>query len=74
MFQGMARKRGRPPEQLPIGGYEKPNEGETEQIPIHQENAAGNDLSVQLLVPQQSYIISNSQDRRLVYNPLQVMI
>ena len=24
MFQGMFRKRGRPPEQLPIGGYEKP--------------------------------------------------
>ena len=36
MFQGMFRKRGRPPEQLPIGGYEKPNEGENEQILVHQ--------------------------------------
>ena len=36
MFQGMFHKRGRPPEQLPIGGSEKPNEEETGQIPVHQ--------------------------------------
>ena len=36
MFQGMFRKRGRPPEQLPIGGYDKPNDEETGQIPDHQ--------------------------------------
>ena len=36
MFQGMFRKRGRPPEQLPIGGYEKPNDGDIGQIPVHQ--------------------------------------
>ena len=35
MFQGMFRKRGRPPEQLPVGGYENPNEQEA-QIPVHQ--------------------------------------
>ena len=36
MFQGMFRKRGRPPEQLPIGGYENSNDRENEQIPVHQ--------------------------------------
>ena len=32
----MFRKRGRPPEQLPIGGYEYANEREDKQTPIHQ--------------------------------------
>ena len=39
MFQGMFRKRGRPPEQLPIGGFENPEsrgQQEVEQIPVHQ--------------------------------------
>ena len=36
MCQVMFRQRGRPPEQLPIGGYENQNEQETEQIPVHQ--------------------------------------
>ena len=36
MFQGMFRKRGRPPEQLPIGGYDNQGENETGQIPVHQ--------------------------------------
>ena len=37
MFQGMFRKRGRPPEPLPIGGYDKPNnEQEETSIPVHQ--------------------------------------
>ena len=36
MFQGMFRKRGRPPEQLPIGGYDRLNDEETGQIPDHQ--------------------------------------
>ena len=37
MFQGMFRKRGRPPEPpLQIGGYDKPSQEETNQIPAHQ--------------------------------------
>ena len=37
MFQGMFRKRGRPPEPpLQIGGYDKPVQEETNQIPAHQ--------------------------------------
>ena len=36
MFQGMFRKRGRPPERLPIGGYDKPNDEENQQISDHQ--------------------------------------
>ena len=38
MFQGMFRKRGRPPEQIPIGGYNdssQPNQ-QQERIPVHQ--------------------------------------
>ena len=36
MFQGMFRKRGRPPEQLPIGGYENSDQQGVGQIPVHQ--------------------------------------
>ena len=37
MFQGMFRKRGRPPEPpLQIGGYDKPSQEESDQIPAHQ--------------------------------------
>ena len=37
MFQGMFRKRGRPPDPpLQIGGYDKPTHEESEQIPAHQ--------------------------------------
>ena len=37
MFQGMFRKRGRPPEPpLQIGGYDKPSQDENIQIPGHQ--------------------------------------
>ena len=35
MFQGMFRKRGRPPP-LQIGGYDKPSHEESNQIPDHQ--------------------------------------
>ena len=44
MFQGMFRKRGRPPEQLPIGGYDKPDDGEIGQIPVHQSLEAPRQL------------------------------
>ena len=36
MFQGMFRKRGRPPEPLPIGGYDRSSNEESSQIPVHQ--------------------------------------
>ena len=36
MFQGMFRNRGRPPDPLPIGGYEQPSNEESNQIPVHQ--------------------------------------
>ena len=36
MFQGMFRKRGRPPDPLPIGGYEQQSNEQNNQIPVHQ--------------------------------------
>ena len=37
MFQNMFRKRGRPPEQLPIGGYDNSGQrNQSEAIPVHQ--------------------------------------
>ena len=37
MFQGMFRKRGRPPEPpLQIGGYDNPSHEESNQTPAHQ--------------------------------------
>ena len=36
MFQGMFRKRGSPPEPLPIGGYDRSLNEESTQIPVHQ--------------------------------------
>ena len=37
MFQGMFRKRGRPPDPpLQIGGYDKLRHEESDQIPVHQ--------------------------------------
>ena len=96
MFQGMFRKRGRPPEPLPIGGYDRPNDDESTQIPVHQlleaprqlplpsvrelppdvvmqqERDVGTNLSIQPLSSQHVDNISNSQDRRLAYNPLQI--
>ena len=46
MLQGMFRKRGRPPEpeQLPIAGYDKPEEREVGQIPVHQSLEAPRQL------------------------------
>ena len=97
MFQGMFRKRGRPPDPLPIGGYDKPNDEESTQIPVHQlletprqlplpsvreletdvamqrEQDMGTDLRVQPLSSHHVDNITNSQERRLAYSPLQVM-
>ena len=36
MFQSMFRNRGRPPDPLPIGGYEQPSNEESNHIPVHQ--------------------------------------
>ena len=45
MFQGMFRKRGRPPDPpLQIGGYDKPTHEESEQIPAHQLREAPRQL------------------------------
>ena len=33
---GMFRNRGRPPDPLPIGGYEQPSNEESNHIPVHQ--------------------------------------
>ena len=97
MFQGMFRKRGRPPDPFPIGGYDKPNEEENAQIPVHQlleaprqlplpsvrefeqdvvmqpEVDVGNNLGAQPFSTHHVDNMSNSQDRRLAINPLQVM-
>ena len=95
MFEGMFRKRGRPPDPLPIGGYDKPSDEESTQIPVHQlleaprqlplpsvrelesdvvmqqEQNVGNDLRVQPFSSQHVDNMSTSQERRLVYDPLQ---
>ena len=47
MFEGDVSKRGQPPEQLLIGGYDKPNDEEIGQIPVHQSLEAPR----QLLLP-----------------------
>ena len=45
MFQGMFRKRGRPPDPpLQIGGYDKPIHEESKQIPAHQLREAPRQL------------------------------
>ena len=45
MFQGMFRKRGRPPDPpLQIGGYDKPTHEESEPIPAHQLREAPRQL------------------------------
>ena len=45
MFQGMFRKRGRPPDPpLQIGGYDKPIHEESKQIPAHQVRDAPRQL------------------------------
>ena len=96
MFQGMFRKRGRPPEPLPIGGYDKPNDEESTPIPVcqlleaprqlplpsvresgsdvvmQQEQDVGDNLRVQPFSSQHVDNISNSQERRLAYNPQQI--
>ena len=40
---------------------------------MHARMEKGDDLSVQSAIPQQGDVVSNSQDRRLANNPLQVM-
>ena len=100
MFQGMFRKRGRPPEPLPIGRYYKSSDEESLPVPVHQlfgsaetvplpsvtelepsmvaqqERNEGNNELVQPSLSQSSQHVDNiesSQERRLAYNPRQVM-
>ena len=63
MFQGMFRKRGRPPEPpLQIGGYDRPSQENSNQIPAHQLR----DAPIQLPLPavrefEQSAIVQQEQ-------------
>ena len=66
MFQGMFRKRGRPPEPpLQIGGYDKPSHEEIDQIPAHQLGDAPRELrllrAVREFEPNQSAIVQPEQ-------------
>ena len=78
MFQGMFRKRGRPPDPpLQIGGYDKPTHEESEQIPVHQLREAPKQLPLpsvrefeqNMLMQQQSginnAIVKSSSSQRL---------
>ena len=100
MFQGMFRKRGRPPEPLPIGGYDKPSDEESLPVPVHQLLEAPRQLPLpsvrelepSMVVPQERNEGNNElvqpslstslqhvdnigipQERRLTYNPQQVI-
>ena len=63
MFQGMFRKRGRPPEPpLQIGGYDKPSHEETDQIPAHQLRDAPRQLPLPAVREcEQSAIVQQEQ-------------
>ena len=61
MFQGMFRKRGRPPDPpLQIGGYDKPGHEERNQIPVHQLR----DAPRQLPLPA----VREFEQRHKIYN------
>ena len=67
MFQGMFRKRGRPPElPLQIGGYDEPNQNESIQIPGHQLRNAPRQLPLPAVrefdqVPNNPQVMSPNQ-------------
>ena len=64
MFQGMFRKRGRPPDPLQIGGYDKPTHEEIEQIPAHQLREAPRQLPLSPVREfEQSAIIQQEPSR-----------
>ena len=63
MFQGMFRKRGRPPEPpLQIGRYDKPSHEETNQTPAHQLRDAPRQLPLPAVREcEQSAIVQQEQ-------------
>ena len=89
MFQGMFRKRGRPPEPLPIGGYDTsqlleaprqlplPSVREFESnVVVQQQGNEGNHELVQPSLSQPSQHFDNIkslQERPLVFDPQQVV-
>ena len=69
MFQGMFRKRTRPPEPLPIGGYEQVSNEESNQIPVHQLMEAPRQLplpSVRELEPEVSNVLVEPSSSQLL--------
>ena len=66
MFQGMFRKRGRPPDPpLQIGGYDKPTHEESEQIPAHQLRDAPKQLPLPPVREFESNAIMQQEQSRL---------
>ena len=63
MFQGMFRKRGRPPDfPLQIGGYDKPSHEESKQIPVHQLREAPRQLPLPAVMEfEQSIVLQQEQ-------------
>ena len=63
MFQGMFRKRGRPPDPpLQIGGYDKPSHEESKQIPVHQLRDAPRQLPLPAVREfEQSIVLQQEQ-------------
>ena len=53
----MVRKRGRPPEPFPIGGYDKPNDEESPPIPVHQLLEASRQLPLSSVRESESDIV-----------------
>ena len=70
MLQGIFRKRGRPPEQLPIGGYVRQSDEETQQIPDHQLVEAARQLPLPSVREFESDVVM--QPERDVGNNLSV--
>ena len=65
MFQGMFRKRGRPPDPpLQIGGYDKPTHEESEQIPAHQLREAPKQLPLPPVRESESNAIMQQEQSR----------
>ena len=61
MFQGMFRNRGRPPDPLPIGGYEQPANEESNQIPVHQSVEAPRQLPLPPVRELEQYAIMQQE-------------
>ena len=58
------RKRGRPPDSLPIGGYDKPNNDESTQIPVHQSLEAPRQLPLPSIRELESDVVVRKHSPR----------